>query len=118
MFRTSCLLLISAVLASTSAVGAEFRFNARVTVLPSLSVAASPTGDETSEPTALAMTGTQDQCLDVHWAPAPGLESDPPDLTHMAPAGALIRLDGEGRGTFSAANAAVPAGATLQITLN
>jgi len=65
MIRIACPLLVCAVLASTPVLGADFSFDARVSVLPSLSVTAAPTGGAAAGTETLAMIGTQDQCLDV-----------------------------------------------------
>ncbi|MBU0743681.1 hypothetical protein KKA85_08100 [bacterium] len=118
MFRKSSLVLFCAVLASTPAMGADFLFAARVSMLPSLSVSAAPAGDPASAQATLAMSGTQDRCLDVRWLDGAGTAIDPTASPDDAPTSSPFRLDGRGRATVSMLTHRAPAGTTVQITLN
>ena len=118
MFRKSCLLCFCAVLTSTSAVGADFHLDARVSVLTSLSVSEVPTEGPAHENTTLTMDGTQDQCLDVRWIDGAGETIDLQSSPGTDPAVGLFCLDGRGRGVVAPLPQDAAAVALVQITLN
>lgn len=118
MFRRVCPLLFCAVLASTPVRGADFIFAARVSVLPSLSVSAAPTGDTAAVTETLAMTGMQDQCLDVGLV-ATGAATAQRATRPDGPQGTdLIRLVVRDGSPLASHMLGAPASTTVQINLN
>ena len=118
LLRMTFLLLLCSVLTSTSALGADFQFDARVRILPSLTVAGHSTEDPATAATALALRGTQDQCLELAWIDSDGepVDVSPPAAPEVMTG--LHVLDDDGFGVIDTAADTVPAGWTLQITLN
>jgi len=110
--------LLCPILASATALGADFQFSARVAVLPSLSVSAASTGDPAPARAILSVSGSQDQCLDVRWVEAGERRPVAIPAAGDDPDTGLYRLDDRGRGTLAAIPADVPAVAVVQITLN
>jgi hypothetical protein len=115
MIHKTCPWLLCAVLASTTAWGAEFEFAARVTVLQTVSVTAVPAGDALTVTATLVPAETQDRCLDVCLRAAERPRTGPA----MFAANRSATTAGGVQPVFAASLPLVaPDGATVQINLN
>lgn len=118
MFRIVCPLLLCTVLAFAPVMGADFHVAARVSVLPSLSVSVVPTGDTTAVTETFAMSGMQDQCLDVALLAPGSAAAQRPTISSGPDGGLPIRLAVQDGSPMASHMLEAPVGTTVQINLN
>jgi len=118
MIRNTSLLMVVALMAASSAQGADFPFNARVNVLQAIDVVTTRFVGPTASTTALTVHGSQDQCLDLQWLGGDGMTLAQGALGPDQTVTGLIRLDQDGRGLLEPGSNGWPQGSTLQINLN